>query len=409
MKGKAVKGKADIHGEKQSRDKDLLWQKRVYKKDDMREFFKLCGMLDRACSTKPKPADGACGAGGCGTGGGGAAQRCVVKCRIGKDMAAHRKFLNEYMPQKNKAGVEEKPELFGGGFDGDCLGEYERRMTGRHFKFVISPENGHVDVEALVRALVKRMERALGRKFSWLAAAHKDTARKHAHLLVNGVDKAGEEITLSRAFIKRTMREMARRICTEMVGERSKAEMAAERSGLYKRKGYSALDGALQAYERGLSVRSDRYGSEIKAPSDGELRKRLEYLAGLGLAEMKGGSKDTYMLEKGWEETLRGIGRYNSFLKARAEIGGGRLELYGRNSGPVSGKVRKAYVMNDEENWNHAVVIENEREGKAWYVPLYYEPDRRLLNKEVRCEMKENQRGLLTPAIRTAGDGWRGR
>jgi hypothetical protein len=404
-----MKIKSDVYEGKKSRTKDLLWQKRVYKKDDMREFFKLCKMLDKACAAK-RGGSAKGGAAGGGRGGGGAMQRCVVKCRIGKDMACHRKFLSEYMPQKNKAGVEEKPELFGGAVEGGGAAEaYLKRMTGNHFKFIISPEDQRVDVEALARTLVKRMEAAEGRKFSWLAVVHKDTAHKHAHLLVNGVDKEGREVRFSRDFIKRGMREMSRRVCTQMIGERTRGEMEAERSGLYKRCGWCRLDEELRARERGLAAEEGRWGGEVRETFDVVLRKRLERLAEMGLAERKEGGRHTYLLEKGWTEALKAAGRYNSFLKARGEVAGSRLELYDRNSGAVRGKVKKIYVMNDEENWNHAAVIEDAEKGKAWYVPLYYEPDRGLLNKEIRCEMREGRSGLLAPAIRAVGGPERGR
>lgn len=400
-----MKIKSDVYEGKRASPKDLLWQKRVYKKDDMREFFKLCKMLDGLCSAKRRAAYGASGGGR-----GGAAQRCIVKCRIGEDMAAHRKFLNEYMPQKGKEGVEEKPELFGGAIEGGGAADaYLKRVAGRHFKFIISPESQHVDVEALARTLVKRMEAAAGRKFSWLAVVHKDTAHKHAHLLINGVDREGREVRFSRDFIKRTMREMSRRICTQMIGERTRGEMEAERSGLYKRCGWSQLDEELRARESGLAAEGGRWGGEVREPFDEVLRKRLERLVELGLAERKEGGKHAYLMERGWVEALKAAGRYNSFLKARGEVAGSRLELYGRDSGAVRGRVRRIYVMNDEENWNHAAVIEDAEKGKAWYVPLYYEPDRGLLGKEARCEMRERRNGPLAPAIRVVGGMERGR
>jgi hypothetical protein len=55
--------------------------------------------------------------------------------------------------------------------------------------------------------------------------------------------------------------------------------------------------------------------------------------------------------------------------------------------------------MNDEENWNHAILIENGKLRKAWYVPLYFEPDEKLLNAEVVCTLKTNRKGLLVPHI----------
>ncbi|MDR1597267.1 MAG: hypothetical protein LBR99_06140, partial [Treponema sp.] len=71
-----------------------------------------------------------------------------------------------------------------------------------------------------------------------------------------------------------------------------------------------------------------------------------------------------------------------------------------REAGEVSGRITRLYRMNDEENWNHAILIENDKLRKAWYVPLYFEPEEKLLNADVVCALKTNQKGLLVPGIK---------
>jgi hypothetical protein len=61
--------------------------------------------------------------------------------------------------------------------------------------------------------------------------------------------------------------------------------------------------------------------------------------------------------------------------------------------------------MNNEDSWNHAVLIENTSQGKAWYVPVYFEPDEKLLHADVTCTMRNVQikgrpKGLLVPGIK---------
>jgi hypothetical protein len=393
--------KSDLYDEKKSKPKDLLWQKRVYKKDDMREFFKLCKMLDSLSHTKHTPA-----------GGGGrepsALQNCIVKCRFGKDAASHTRFLNEYLPQKNKSQVEEKPQLFSSDpVDDGFLAKYIKSMDGKHFRFIISPENQNVDTRALVKVLVKRMEAVKGRSFSWLAAVHTDTAHKHAHLLINGKDKNGGDITFGKVFIKQTIREAARLIATEMAGTRSREEIEAEKNRIYKSCRYCRLDDELRLFEHPLDPPRDRFASTASV-SDGMPAKRLEHLAGMGLAERMEGKKRAYLLEKDWTEKLKAAGRYNSFLQARAELKRAQpvdMALYTGESGNITGVVTKLYYMNDEDSWNNAVLIENQETRKAWYVPLYYEPGRELLNMNVECAVKKNQKGLLSPHIRIAESG----
>lgn len=328
----------------------------------------------------------------------------IVKCRRGKDKETHRRFLQEYLPQKNKAGVEEKPELFEAedGASVIFIDDYQRHIVGKHFKFIISPENPNVDCKTLVRMLVKLTEAVTGYRARWLAAVHTDTAHPHAHLLINGEDKAGADVEFDRVFIKQTMREMARQICTAMVGERTAAEMRAERENLHKRSRYCKLDDEIARRE--VRVNTPPFGSMVTVLGNEPLRKRLEHLSDLGFAERAAEKFGVYLLEEGWADKLRTVGRYNSFLRARRELqqaDGRSLVLYGADCGSVRGTVTRRYVMNDEDSWNHAVVIE--AKDKAWYVPLFYEPDKDWENREVSCELRENQRGLLVPRIRIEG------
>jgi hypothetical protein len=278
-------------------------------------------------------------------------------------------------------------------------------MADKHFKFVISPESQQVDVEALVKTLVKRMEAASGRRFSWVAAVHRDTAHHHAHVLIDGTDKNGEDITFDKTFIRQTMREMCRDICTAMVGTRTRREIEAEKSRLHKRLRYCRLDDRLKIYERRLSAPNGRFASLVRAV-DTPLKNRLDFLAELGLAEKSEG-KSVYLLEAGWDETLKAIGRYNSFLRARSETAfaaASDMALYEARRGRVSGVVTRLYKMNDEDSWNHAILLENKESRQAWYVPLYYEPDAKLLGREITCETRKTQKGLLRPVIRAIGN-----
>jgi hypothetical protein len=96
------------------------------------------------------------------------------------------------------------------------------------------------------------------------------------------------------------------------------------------------------------------------------------------------------------------MGRYNSFLKARSELSLSlpcQMELYTGESGEISGRITRLYRMNDEDSWNHAILVENKKEGRAWYVPLYFEPDDRLMGSTVRLSGQVNEKGLLRPKL----------
>ncbi len=75
------------------------------------------------------------------------------------------------------------------------------------------------------------------------------------------------------------------------------------------------------------------------------------------------------------------------------------LELFGKDTGPVEGVITKLYRMNDEDSWNHAALVENSKQNKAWYIRLNFEPDEKLLGARVKCGLKVNARGNMSPKI----------
>jgi hypothetical protein len=388
--------KANLYDSAGEKTKDLLWQRRVRKAKDGRELNRFLSIMKELLSPKyPERRTEARLYGSRSS-----TQRCVVKLRIGKTMNAHLKFLAEYLPQRHKDEVSVKPELFGDGSDGDAAA-YEKAMTGKHFKFIVSPESQHVDTKALVRTLVKKMEAATGYRFIWVAAEHTDTAHKHAHLLINGVDKTGKEIFFDRTFLTHTIREMSRQICTSMIGKRTKEEIRRSAEGAYKAYRYTFIDESVKQNERPCEEAGERFASRVTALDDLEY-KRLVFLSGLGLAEQDASAKSRFYLERNWKAKLKWAGRYNSYLDARKSLLYSEktaLELFGESTGTIEGTVTKVYKMNDEDSWNHALLVENKASGKAWYVPLYYEPSERFLNAHITCSPEKNSTGLTRPKI----------
>jgi hypothetical protein len=312
------------------------------------------------------------------------------------------------MPQENKKQVLEKPKLFGAadhpfGLEGgaDAVSDYEQHMADKHFKFIISPENQRVDTETLVRALVKRMEAATGHSFHWLAVTHTDTAHKHAHLLINGIDRDGEDVYFEKTFIKQTMREMTRQICTSLLGPRSREEIQQAQSKLHTAQRYTAIDDTIKDTERPYHGDKKQYESYADGYED-PVYKRLAFLAALGLAEQDDTRKHRFYLERNWKSKLKTAGRYNSFLDARRNLvftSDYTLEQYTGGSGVIEGTVTKLYRMNDEDSWNHAILVENKKERRAWYVPVYFEPDERLMGSTIRLTTDKNQKGLIRPKL----------
>ena len=239
-------------------------------------------------------------------------QRCMVKMRYGTEERIHKDFLRRYMPQKEKASVEDKPTLFGARSDAlteEEVLEYEKKMSPLHFRFIVSPESQKVPLKALVRSLVRRLETETGHSFTWVAVEHHDTPHQHAHILINGTERevavhytgqrgSGVYPIAFEGLIKNVERryretfsetskaeyETFMRItpCSECGGKRLKKESLAVTVGdknIYDLTTLSVLDLAKFLDELVLSNQQSLIGEQILK----EIKARVGFLINVGL------------------------------------------------------------------------------------------------------------------------------
>lgn len=339
-------------------------------------------------------------------------QPCMVKMFYTDSKKAHKEFLRNYMPQKNRKEVEDKPELFNEEYDEvpeEVILDYEENMDKRGFKFIISPESQKVPMKELVRQFVKNLENATGFKFTWLAVVHTNTEHIHSHLLINGIDKkTGKKIErFPPEIIKSVSREMASNICTALVGERSSEQIEMSRQKLPYAKRWTKIDdqiasgGGYYSFDVPKIVGNGEFEASVQTDDDVEIQ-RLNSLAEMGLAVHYRKSPRVYYLEKDWKEKLRAIGRYNTFLDARSRLRFTplhNLELYTGETGAIEGVVSKVYNMNDEDVWNNAVVVENRKLNKAWYVPTRIKLKDEDVGKFISVKAERNQKGKMRPLL----------
>lgn len=331
-------------------------------------------------------------------------QLCIAKMRIGYEKGSHMKFLKEYLTQQNKDDVIKKPEFFSSeSVDDVFLKNYKKNMSGLHFKWIISPENHDIDCKALTKTLIARMELVTGYKFSWIAAVHNNTSHPHAHLLINGIDKNSKTVDCFRTtFLKQTVREMCRQICTELKGLRTLEDIAVARKRLPFANRYCVLDAQIETYSFLDRNNSDKDFPITVRSQDDTMFSRLCHLERLGLAKRRKGRNGLYDLRKGWSGNLHTAGRYSSFLKVWKELLSSKqvgLEFFDMKGGKsIEGRVTKILRMNYEDSWDNALVVENESQKKAWFVPMYKEPSARLLGAEIICS--SDGRGNTLPLLK---------
>lgn len=319
-------------------------------------------------------------------------QICTVKLNYGNNKKSHLAFLHTYMPQKDKDAIAEKPELFGN----IPLDEYKAKITGRHFKWILSPETqlSTDELKAFTRLFVQRMEQQTGRIYDWQAAVHTDTGHNHVHLVLNGKDANDNSFRFSPGFVKSFARENAQEILTQCYGERTREQIEAAKNRRVTASRFTEYDEIISESLVHDEMTDERYEGVFPGRASEEIKARLEKLKTLELAEYKDGK---YFLKKNWTEDLRAVGRYNMYFEARKYVGMySALHLYTANDGVFTGKIKHIYSMNDEDVWTNAVVIENEKEKRAFYVPLSVQTFRKFKSgMEVRLDCAYNQKGKL--------------
>lgn len=332
-------------------------------------------------------------------------QNVILKFRYGYSKEKHLAFFKEYMKQLHKRSVDRKPELFSEeriDDEGEFIREYEKRAVEKFYKIIISPESQSIDMRNYVRGVMRSFGSYLGTKLDWCASIHKDTNHIHAHVLINGVDRDGKPLPdrpFPQSFVRQVSHQLARDIATEMIGERTREEIEASRDKVYTKPRYIGdLDGRI----RGLSRIRD--GKRHIRTFDSGLLKRLDYLCVLGLASKTRGRLNEFDVEESFDEKLAAMSRYNGFRKAMQELRytkAGNLSIYSGQSGTIDGEVTYLFRKSDNEDlWTNAMVVENAADGKAYYVPLWFEPRQEYLRRFVTLTARRNDKGLLRPEIR---------
>ena len=290
-------------------------------------------------------------------------QRVLFKLSYGESSKKHLKYIQLYMPQVNKEGVEEKKEIFG-----TPMVDYMNNIVPRHFKLIISPESQKIDLKLLSEAFIRHLEKITGYDFYWLGTIHTDTEHHHAHLAINGKDKNGKKVRFPKDMVKNTMREFLSNIATNMIGERTKEEIEESKKKLTQAKRWTAFDEQLKEMPEKIFINN----------LNSSLISRLQFLSSIKLANKDG---MFYSLKPDFEEVLKATGRYNLYLEEYLKSD---LPLRLFEGGSITGVVDKVVSFDKDESWNDAIIIRKENE--RIYIPVFQLHKEHLEGKTVRIE-----------------------
>ncbi|MES0008948.1 MULTISPECIES: DUF3363 domain-containing protein [unclassified Mesorhizobium] len=250
----------------------------------------------------------------------GRSRAVIIKTRLVRHharaapLAAHFTYLR-------REGVTrdgEKARLFGpqtGEVDGGAFAE--RCGDDRHhFRFIVSPEDAAdmADLKSFARDLMGQMEKDLGTKLDWAGVDHWNTDNPHLHIILRGQTDDGQDLVISRDYIKEGMRARAADLVTQELGLRTDLDIRRNLQRQVEAERWTQLD--RQLVRDGGDTGVVDLGSPANAQPD-ELHVlkvgRVRKLETLGLAEQVGPGQ--WMIDDKAEATLRELGERGDIIK----------------------------------------------------------------------------------------------
>ncbi|ALA17771.1 MULTISPECIES: VirD2 family relaxase/mobilization nuclease [unclassified Chelatococcus] len=244
----------------------------------------------------------------------------VIKARVVRH-AARAAPLGTHLDYLRRDGVTrdgEKARLFGPGeeeTDGRAFAE-RCEDDRHHFRFIVSPDDAleMSDLKSFTRDLVGQMEKDLGSGLDWVAVDHWNTEHPHVHLIVRGVRDDGQDLVISRDYIKEGMRDRARDLITQELGPRTDLDIRRSLENQIASERWTQLDRQLVRDSRrtgviDLAPHPGEQPDEFHALKVGRLRK----LETLGLAELVGPGQ--WIIDDTAEATLRELGERGDIIK----------------------------------------------------------------------------------------------
>ncbi|MES0137570.1 relaxase/mobilization nuclease and DUF3363 domain-containing protein [Mesorhizobium sp. M0016] len=229
-------------------------------------------------------------------------------------LAAHLTYLR-------REGVTrdgEKARLFGpegGEVDG---GAFAARCGDdrHHFRFIVSPEDAvdMADLNTFARDLMSQMEKDLGTKLDWAGVDHWNTDNPHLHIILRGQTDDGQDLVISRDYIKEGMRARAADLVTQELGPRTDLDIRRNLQRQVEAERWTQLDRQLVRDGRDTGV-IDLASAASAQPDEYHVLKvgRVRRLETLGLAEQVGPGQ--WMIDEKAEATLRELGERGDIIK----------------------------------------------------------------------------------------------
>ncbi len=244
----------------------------------------------------------------------------VIKTRVVRHTARSAP-LGVHLNYLRRDGVTrdgEKARMFGPDSDEMDARDFAERCEGdrHHFRFIVSPEDAAEmgDLKAHARELMGQMEKDLGTKLDWIGVDHWNTDNPHVHVILRGRTDDGQDLVISRDYIKEGMRARAQDLVTLELGPRTDLDIHRNLERQVEAERWTQLDRQLvrDGGKTGiidLAPLPDRQPDAFHALKVGRLRT-LEIL---GLAGQVGPAQ--WFIKEEAEKVLRELGERGDIIK----------------------------------------------------------------------------------------------
>lgn len=278
-------------------------------------------------------------------------RRAVVKAHLvrlgtssGPSTAAHLKYIEREGVTRDGA----KTQAYGPETDvADLEAFAERTKDDRHqFRLIVSVEDaGDVeDLRAFTREWMQRMQVDLQAPLEWVAVDHWDTDNPHTHVVLRGRVRQGRkevDLVIAPDYLAEGMRGRAAEVVTDWLGPRTELEMRQALQRETEQARLTSLDRTLlaRAVDGIVDLAADTAKREAAQPRVGHplaggshdaalseafapttrsgrpamLRRRLEQLAGMGMAKKLDGHR--WQLSRDLEPVMRAMGERDDIVR----------------------------------------------------------------------------------------------
>jgi len=161
----------------------------------------------------------------------------------------------------------------------------------RQFRLIVAADDGAElsDLSAFTHDLMRQVEHDLATRLDWVAVDHFNTGHPHTHIVIHGVDEAGESLVIAGAYLTHGIRARASELVTIELGPEGTMERQATLVREIDQERLTRIDRALlretgDAADGVIDLRAT--AGEPRTDFDRQLRiGRLQALQRLGLAE----------------------------------------------------------------------------------------------------------------------------